>query len=693
MKRRIPIDRLPTDIRLEDAVEAACAEDVDFIAARLRRGTSVLVECDKELTVHLFLLLRARMRGDTDAPRLQLVDGRPRNDDEACRGTLTNMLAQLTDAIRGSVERRVIVLPHLDALATTHSTLTAEARELIPLLYENPEVRLLAFRDPSLPLPRVIEQVFGARREVVGVPRDALPKLVTQREARAIDAEHLDPFGLYKYVSGLNPVRCRTLLRQLRLQREAPPGRDASARAFRFIREQTAPDGVELPDVDLDTDVGGYEPVKDRLREELIDLLRRKDALDTSQDIAELEGLLPRGIIFHGPPGTGKTYLAKALATALEATVIVVSGPELKSKWVGESEENLRRVFRQARSCAPALIVLDEIDSFAQARGTYQGSGVEHSMVNQLLTEMDGFRRNEMVFVVGTTNFLSSVDGALLRPGRFEFLIEVPGPDAQDREAITRIHDRKLGLGLSDDVIAHLVRRTDGLADHEAGFPFTGDHLQAVCRSLKRQQIRDGSETFGTEDVDRALQRKTRRPVVLSAEEERVIAVHEAGHALLAMLVPGATPPERITIASDLEGALGYVLRAARARPYAMTGTDMRAEVCVGLGGRAAEQLVFGEVSIGAWTDLRQATEIARAMVCDYGMSELGVYASDQPPSEARQARVDAAVEGILAEEAARAAATLAEHRALHAALVDALLERKVLDVRGIREIAGETDG
>ncbi len=687
MKRRVPIDRLPTDVRIDDAVEAACAADVDFVCSRLGRGTSVLVECDKELTVHFYLAVRARMRAEKDAPQLQLVDGRPRNEEEACRGTLANMLGQLTDAIRGSVDRRVLVLPHLDVLATTHTALTAEARELIPLLYENPEVLLLAFRDPSLPLPRVIEHVFGARREVVGVPREVLPKLITQREARAIDAEHLDPYGLYKYVSGLNPVRCRKLFEQLRLQREAPPGRDGSSRAYRFLRRQTAADGVELPEVDLDEDVGGYDEVKTRLREELIDLLRRKDALDTQEDIAQLEGLLPRGIIFHGPPGTGKTYLAKALATALDATVIVVSGPELKSKWVGESEENLRRVFRQARACAPAVVVFDEIDAFAQARGTYQGSGVEHSMVNQLLTEMDGFRRNEMVFVVGTTNFLASVDGALLRPGRFEFLIEVPAPDAPDREAITRIYDRKMSLGLSDDVVAHMVRRTDGLADHEQGLPFTGDHLYAVCRALKRQQIRDGTTTFTMADVDRALQRKTRRPVVLSAEEERVIAVHEAGHALLAMLLPGATPPERITIASDLEGALGYVLRAARSRPYAMTTTDMRAEVCVGLGGRAAEQMVFGDVSIGAWTDLRQATEIARAMVCDYGMSDLGAHAGDEG-SEARKSRIDVAVDGILEAEVHRAADMLEQNRALHTALVDALLERKVLDVAALREIA-----
>ncbi len=686
MKRFVPIDRLPEVVSVEDAVQAACAPDVDFVESRIRRGTSVLVECDKELSLHLYLAVRQRLRADPDAPKLRLVDGRPRNDEEARRGNLSNMLAQLTDAIRGSVERKVLVLPHLDVLTTTHTALTSEAREVIPLLYENPEVLLLAFRDPSLPLPRVIEAVFGARREVVGVPREALPKLLTRREARALHADRLDPYGLYKYVSGLNPVRCRKLFSQLALQREASPGRDTSARVYHAIRQQTASDGIELPEVDLERDVGGYGEVKARLREELVDLVRRKDTLESPDDIAQLESLLPRGIVFHGPPGTGKTWFAKALATALDATVLVVSGPELKSKWVGESEENLRRVFRQARAAAPAVIVFDELDAFAQARGTYQGSGVEHSMVNQLLTEMDGFRKNELVFVVGTTNFLASVDAALLRPGRFEFLIEIPAPDARDRDAIARIYDGKLGLGLDDAVVSHLVRRTDGLADPDQGLPFTGDHIYAVCRALKRQQLRDGTTALGTDDVDRALQRRTRRPVVLGEQEERVIAVHEAGHALLAMLVEGATPPERITIRSDVEGALGYVLRAARARPYAMTGRDIRAEICVGLGGRAAEQLVFGEVSIGAYSDLRQATELARAMVCDYGMSSLGARAGEDG-SEARRAKVDAVIEGILAAEAERAARLIADNLPMHAALVETLLEEKVLELKAIRAL------
>src|SRR5262249_55861705 len=156
----------------------------------------------------------------------------------------------------------------------------------------------------------------------------------------------------------------------LNLKREATPGRGSEQEIYQEIRKQTVSEDVQLPNVNLETDIGGYGEVKTRLKEELIELIRRKETLANTADIEALEGLLPRGGVFHGPPGTGKTYFAKAIATAINATVLVVSGPELKSKWVGESEENLRRVFRQARQAAPSVIIFDEIDAFASQRGT-----------------------------------------------------------------------------------------------------------------------------------------------------------------------------------------------------------------------------------------------------------------------------------------------------------------------------------
>jgi cell division protease FtsH len=694
MSRTVPVASLPAVLRVEDAVEAACAADITWIEERLRRGISVLVECDKELSLYLYLAVRQRLRARPGAPKMVLVDGRPAPDGPS-RPALSRMIEQLGDAVRGSVERAVIVLLHLDVLTTTHTGLTLEARECIPLLYENPEAVVLGFRDPSFEVPKVIRDVFGARREIAGIPRDALAKIITRREASALRANDFDAFGLYRYASGLNPARARRLFADLALRREAGVGEDLSAEVYADLRRQTVTDGVELPNVDLDRDIGGYADVKTRLREELIDLVRRKDTLSSDGDIRAMESLLPRGVIFHGPPGTGKTFFAKALATALDATVIIVSGPELKSKWVGESEENLRRVFRQARATAPSVVVFDEIDAFAHQRGSYQGSGVEHSMVNQLLTEMDGFRRNEMVFVVGTTNLVSSLDGALLRPGRFEFVIEVPAPDAGDRGAIARIYSERLGLGLTDVLIDHLVRRTEGMADEEKGIPVSGDHLHAVCRALKRQQLREGTTAFTPADLDRSLQRKTRRPIVLSPEEEKVIAVHEAGHALIAMLLPRATPPERICITQDQEGALGYVLRAARARPYVTTEEELRADICVGLGGQVAERLVFREVSGGAHADLQRANTIARAMVEQWGMSRgMGPRVVTEGEREqgaiapTRRDRMDAEVESILREELTRCESLLRKNAPLLEALWTLLLEKKVLDGAALRAMA-----
>jgi cell division protease FtsH len=323
MGRTVPIASLPVALRVDEAVEAACAADITWIADRLSRGVSVLVECDKELSVYLYLAIRSRLGRGPLPPKLVVVDGRARGDDAAGRGSLPRMLEQLATAIRGSLERQVLVLLHLDVLTTTHTGLTIEAREAIPLLYENPEAVLLGFRDPSFAIPKVIEGVFAARRALVGIPREALARIVTQREARSLHATELDAFGLYKYLSGQNPVRCRRLLADLALRREASPGRPLAEDVYRELRAQTAPADVELPNVDLERDIGGYGEVKARLRDEIIDLGRRKDTLGSEGDIRALEELLPRGVIFHGPPGTGKTFFAKAVATALDATVIV----------------------------------------------------------------------------------------------------------------------------------------------------------------------------------------------------------------------------------------------------------------------------------------------------------------------------------------------------------------------------------
>jgi cell division protease FtsH len=646
----------------------------------------VLVECEKELAPYVYRSLRERLKAE--GTRCLYLDGRSASDlppPPPGSSLVGAMIHQIREIVRGAVGERIVVLPHLDILTagSGFGTLGSEAREVIPLLYENPEVLWLGFKDPAFPLPAPIERLFPARESIIGVSRDRLRYLITQREARKL-GRGLDPYVLYKQISGLNAVRLRRLLQSL-------TGEDYPvdpALALAQLRTATLTNDVELPHVELARDIGGYATVKERLGAEILAILAAKDRLTDPAQIERIESLIPRGMIFWGPPGTGKTLFAKAMATALGAAVTVVSGPELKSKWVGESEHNLRAVFMRARQSAPAVIVFDELDSFAASRARYEGgSGVEHSMVNQLLTEMDGFRKEELVFVVGTTNFVESLDQALLRPGRFEFVLHIPYPDAEDRRAILEVHDARLGTELSPEALDHAVRRTDDLVPGPSGGTrYSGDHLQALCRQLARTRLREAATGPSTPaDVERAIEQYLDRPK-LTAAEEIVVATHEAGHAVTALACRHAPPIDRISIRGDIGGALGYVMYADHAHRYVVTVAQLRDAICTLFGGREAEALLLDDLSIGASSDLHNATEIARALVERYGDSgaEVGVgrwaHDRDAPVSEASRARIDCEVRAILETERKRARGILHDRRALLVALRDLLLERKVLD-------------
>jgi cell division protease FtsH len=490
----------------------------------------------------------------------------------------------------------------------------------------------------------------------------------------------------------MNAARLRKLLASLE-------GEDYPAdpkRAYQQIRNATSGGQLEVPTIDLDRDLGGYAKVKERLRREILDVLAQKDQRDNPEEIARLESLIPRGMIFWGPPGTGKTLFAKAMAAAIGAAITVVSGPELKSRWVGESEENLRQIFHRARQSAPAIIVFDELDSFASARGTYTGSGVEHSMVNQLLTEMDGFHSDELVFVVGTTNFVEILDPALLRPGRFEFHLHIPYPEADDRREILRIYNTKMRLNLSEEALEFAVRRTGEFVEGAApGTRFSGDHINALCRALTRTRLRENITREATpDDVDRALTEWLERPK-MTPQEERVVATHEAGHAVCSLFCPHSPPIERISIRADMAGALGFVRYQDPAHRYVVTRGELLDDLCVLLGGREAEQLLAGDLSIGCAGDLHRATQIARALVEEFGMggetvglgicpTEHGAGQTRRQYSPAQLEAIDAGVRRILAEAQQRAAAILLEQRALVETLRDLLIEHKVIDAKAI---------
>ncbi|MDB4614093.1 AAA family ATPase [bacterium] len=693
MSITIPESDLPQELNTSQAVEYAYASTLSATASDLLRGLPVLIECDKDVVPFLFINLRNRLKAQN--MRCVLLDGRPQEPQEdgmPCAGIITTMINQLRDAVRGAVEKRVVVLPHLDLLATSQGGLTSEAKEVVALLYENPELVWLGFKDPSFPLPRVIENLFPHRHSILGIGRDRLAGLVTQKEARKFGKE-FKPWALYKFVSGMNAARLRKLLSTL----EGEDYPQEPSRAYAQIRQATSGGKLEIPNVDLEADIGGYSRVKKRLKSEILDVLVKKDACTTVEDAARMEELIPRGMIFWGPPGTGKTLFAKAMATAIGAAVTVVSGPELKSRWVGESEENLRQIFHKARQSAPSIIVFDELDSFAAARGTYTGSGVEHSMVNQLLTEMDGFNSDELVFVVGTTNFVEILDPALLRPGRFEFHLQIPFPDSADRRAILEIYNRSMKLQMDDEALQFATKRTGEFVDGAApGTRFTGDHVNALCRAIARIRLREDVTGPTTSDhVERALTEWVERPTI-TASEERVVATHEAGHAIVSLFCESSKTIERISIRGDAAGALGFVQYQDPANRYVVTRQQLLDDICVLMGGREAEQLLLDDISIGSRGDLDRATRIARALVEEFGMgdSETGVcsyfidddrHAGRQPHlSDATQASIDTAVRAHLTAAQTRAAKILAENREVTEYLRDELLKHKVLEAKSL---------
>src|SRR5215471_11480380 len=277
----IPESELPQELSADTAVEAAYAAEMAEVASKLQRGLPTLIECEKDLAPFLYLNLRARLKSAN--LRCTYLDGRPKQEEPGPTqpGLIATMIGQLREAVRGAVEKRVVVLPHLDLLTTSQGGLTNEAREVIPLLYENPELVWLGFKDPSFPLPRVIENLFPHRISLLGVARPRLQHLITRKESRRF-GKQFNPWALYKHVSGVNAVRLRRLLSSLEGQDYPADARSA----YRQLRQATLVGSLEVPEIDLDNDIGGYAKVKKRLRVEILDVLAHKDRCHDPDEIA-----------------------------------------------------------------------------------------------------------------------------------------------------------------------------------------------------------------------------------------------------------------------------------------------------------------------------------------------------------------------------------------------------------------------
>ena len=496
----IELDRLPLEIELNNAVRQCYSEEITLIMAALDSNQSVLVECDKLIINHLLVAIRQNNRSRTNPIEMEIIDHR-RGD----AGPTTNAADAFTESVRQLSQKIseldcgscAVIVPNFDLLVSSDQSnihLDLISRDLMAVLYENPDLLLIAFKDPNLNLPKPVMSFFPKQIEIIGIKRKFLPSLITQSEARRINTGLFDPYCLYKYVSGLNVVKLRQILSGFTSSRYVD---NSGQEILNEIRKATLTDSqAELPTTSMD-DIGGYDQVKKVLKEEVLGLMQfiqEQAAVADSNQISAYEKLIPRNILFTGPPGTGKTMFCKALAAELNATIFIVNGPELKSKWVGESEKAVRKIFSRARKCAPSLIVFDEIDSFTRQRG---GAGPDHSanshddsMLNQLLTEMDGFRSEETVFVIATTNLSESLDTALL--SRFKYRIEIPYPDATDRRQIMQHYNEKYSLSLTDEVVDSIITETEIWIDQNKWTRFAGRDLESLAASLARYKLIQG---------------------------------------------------------------------------------------------------------------------------------------------------------------------------------------------------------
>ena len=469
------------------AVALAYRDRVTKLASFLRARLSLLVLCEKLIAADLCRSLLAETwipdpKGGADIrPEPVYLELPPERAADALAGG--SRLDELRQKISELKPTQVLVIRHLDLMGGGERTPGREARELTELIYSALDRTVLAFADPSLPIPDVIAARFAVREEVQGLPREVTDPDGKRRPIESVlvsadEAAHFTGFAtadLYKHIAGLNPARLRQAVTYtLQLAADAGHSRDRPAplellvQGLRAFKAQTG-EQFNVPDVRFE-DIGGYDEVKATL-EQAIRLLSGAGRLPDEKLRTEL---VPRGFLFHGPPGTGKTLFAKAIANRLNATIRVVSGPEVTDMYVGESERKVRVLFAEARRSAPAVIVFDEFDSIAASRSGRDdgGSRAGNALVAQILTEMDGFRPDVPLLVVGTTNRLGLIDKALLRPSRFQ-PIAIGLPDLAARRRIAEIHAGHFRIDAPAALLDLVAEATEGL---------NGDELRAVFR-------------------------------------------------------------------------------------------------------------------------------------------------------------------------------------------------------------------
>ncbi|HRY81181.1 MAG TPA: ATP-dependent zinc metalloprotease FtsH [Spirochaetia bacterium] len=444
------------------------------------------------------------------------------------------------------------------------------------------------------------------------------------------------------------------------------------------------------------TDVAGVDEAK----EELVEVV---DFLKSPKKYTDIGGKIPKGVLLVGPPGTGKTLLARAVAGEAGVPFFRMSGAEFVEMFVGVGASRVRDLFRQAREKAPCIIFIDELDAIGKSRisGPMGGNDEREQTLNQLLVEMDGFDATSGLIILAATNRPDVLDPALLRPGRFDRQVMVDRPDLIGRQAILAIHAKAVKLDEAVD-LGDVARSTPG---------FVGADLANIVNEAALLAVRGGRRKVAQRDFEAAIEKVVtgleKKSRVMNPEERKAIAYHEAGHALVAAFTEGSDPVQKVSIVPRGFGALGFTLQMPTEDRYVVTEGQLLGQIDVLMGGRAAEEIVFGRISTGAASDITKATDIARRMITDYGMSERfrnvaltkrgtgmgGVQDAflTREYSEETQRYVDDEVAKIIAERYALALKTLRDRKALLDTVSAELLEKETLDAARFRELVGTT--
>ncbi len=439
-------------------------------------------------------------------------------------------------------------------------------------------------------------------------------------------------------------------------------------------------------------DVAGVDEAKDELQE-IIEFLKEP------QKFQKLGGRIPKGVLLMGPPGTGKTLLARAVAGEANVPFFSISGSDFVEMFVGVGASRVRDLFEQGKKNAPCIVFIDEIDAVGRHRGAGLGGGHDEreQTLNQLLVEMDGFESNEGVILVAATNRPDVLDPALLRPGRFDRRIVVNRPDVKGREGILAVHTRKIPM--SDDVeVGTLARGTAG---------FSGADLANLVNEAALNAARYNQKVVRMHDFefakDKVLMGSERRSMIISDAEKRVTAIHEAGHALLTVLLPHADPIHKVTIIPR-GMALGLTQQLPADEKHNYSREYLNDQIAILLGGRIAEEISLASLTTGAGNDIERATELARRMVCEWGMSDamgpltfgkkeeqifLGrEIAQHQDYSEDTALKIDHEVKKIVTDNYQRSHQVLTENKDTLIKIADALLAREVLDADQVNKLA-----